>query len=141
MNYFCLWQKKIEFTNVPHNFNFQLSISNSHLHSVGVGAEFRCVLALDECVAVVQKAFLGYKHAVFQLVCAFGQELDEKPHVAVGVSLVVAYAVVVAVARNLLGRLEARRTQVFHKHKTHVLLVGESDFHRNLVADFDRCCA
>ena len=66
-------------------------------HSIRIGTELRCVLALDQGVAIVQVAFLGHEHAVLQLMCAFGQTLDEELHVGVGVRLVVAHAVIVLV--------------------------------------------
>ena len=60
-----------------------------HPHSIGIGTELRRVEALDKRVAVTEVAFLGDEHAVFHLMRAFRQGLDEKLHAGVGIRLII----------------------------------------------------
>ena len=122
---------------VPTKISSWFIAFHLHLHPVRAGAELRCVEALDQGVAVVQTALLGDMQAVFQLVRPLRQMLDEELHVAVGVGLVVAHAVVVFVAGNLLDRFKAGGTQVLHKDVAHVLQIGEGEPHGDFVAHFE----
>ena len=98
-------------SEAPQTFHFSLSIPHSsfltphssfltphfHPHPIGISAELRRILALDQRIAVAEVAFLGDIHAVFELMHALAEEVDEELHVGVGVALIVPHAIVVLV--------------------------------------------